>query len=116
MGLVMKSAAIIEGKSIDVKNLKEREKYFSQDEMKVVEKLAANSKAIADYWLVVFQNFFKEGLSESDIDIAKAIVDVSTTVATDKTELTFSFKPNSWVSQTKITRRFMLEEGVASKV
>ena len=53
------ASAVIKGGPISIADLKEKEKYFSGDEVKQVDQLAKDNKPIKDYWLVVLENYFQ---------------------------------------------------------
>lgn len=91
------SSDIIKGKAITEADLKDKNKYFSNEELAQVDSLAKNHKAIKDYWLVVMENFFPDELSPSDKEIAKAILDISSNITEERLELSVELTGNPWI-------------------
>ena len=78
--------------------------------------LAQNNKGIEAFWLTVLVSFYEEELSASDKGIAVSIEDISTNITSDALEITFKFSDSEWLSACTITKRFILQDGIASKV
>ena len=112
----MQASAIIKGAPISTEDISEKDKYFSKSELPQINELAKNNKPIADYWLIVMQNFYEEDLAASDKEIGKAIQNISTDVTGDKFEVIFDIGKNEWLKAGKYSRRFLLQEGQPSKV
>lgn len=61
-------------------------------------------------------NFYGEDLSLADREISTAINNISTNVLEDRLEITFEFAQNDWISSGKVTRKYILEEGLPKKI
>jgi hypothetical protein len=80
-----------------------------------VKDLAKNNKGVDAYWLTTLLSFYKDELTLPDKEIATAITEISTNVTKDTLELKFTIAQNEWLAATTITRRFVLEDGAATK-
>jgi hypothetical protein len=76
---------------------------------------AIGNKGITAYWLTAILNFYQEGLSLAEKEIATAIIDITTNVTTNSLEFTFEIGSNEWLQPGTITKRFLLDDGVVSK-
>lgn len=78
--------------------------------------MALNNKGIAGYWLVVLLNFYSDGLTLPDKEIAAAITDITTDVTVEALQITLHFSKNEWIANSSITKRFVIENGEVSRV
>ena len=81
-----------------------------------MKKIAQNNKGIEAYWLTVLVSFYEAELSASDKEIAVSIKDISTNITNDALEIAFKFSDSEWLSACTIAKRFILQDGIASRV
>ncbi len=111
----MQASRVIKGSPIPQELLNNTDNFFTETEKGETATHAIGNKGIPAYWLTAILNFYQEGLSLAEKEIAAAIIDITTNVTTNSLEFTFEIGTNEWLQPGTITKRFLLEDGLVSK-